>query len=753
MPANKNSEFFQIGVRFVFHGCWMLVGFLASAYLARTGAGEWYSGIAARAPYGLVFLLVWGGVAFDQSLFVSGRGETLTMALFRSGKAVVISLLFTGFLLALLIQKNLDRSFLAIFSLCMLVSVAGFTLVLRPGIRNIRRRGYNTRSILFIGANERTARLFEVLLNNEHYGYRIEGYLEDDEERCKILESYPPRYLGPIRELETLLTKRVIDGVYIALPIRSHYETIESIVHLCEGIGVPVRLAADLFPLRLATSSLTRLGDIPLMSVRRPGGAKNLFSDATETGPQKQRRRFLSIFLIALLDILAFGCAYVFSVVFTALDYPVIPYSVITNLPNLALFILVWCAVAVHERLWSTRPGEALEPYLWAVIKTIGNAVIISVVIMAMAIPDYLGNDFLATFCVSALVALTGFRVLLRRALVVLRRRGIFPEEVVIIGINERTKRLAEAITSTGLRIAGVLDDEPERAGELADLNLPYWGPVSMLKEKLARGNIHGVYVTLPMRSHYAAIQQVLQTCEKRYAACYLVVDLLPLHIASSDTMMLENIPLLSLSPICEAYGKLALKRLIDFVGSTLLIAALSPVFLITAILIKLDSKGPVFFAQVRVGQNQRLFKILKFRSMVVDAEEKKKALEALNEADGPVFKIKHDPRITRVGRYIRKFSIDELPQLFNVWMGPMSLVGPRPPIPAEVEQYSWNQRRRLSVKPGMTGLWQVSGRSDLAFEKWVELDLAYIDSWSIVQDFLILLKTFKVVVSGRGAS
>ena len=213
------------------------------------------------------------------------------------------------------------------------------------------------------------------------------------------------------------------------------------------------------------------------------------------------------------------------------------------------------------------------------------------------------------------------------------------------------------------------------------------------------------------------------------------------------------KIPMLSLSTVPESTAQLAFKRLLDIVVSLSLLIGLSPFFLLVAILIKLESPGPVFFLQERVGMNQRRFKIYKFRSMVADAEEQRKNLETLNEADGPVFKIRNDPRITRVGRFIRKYSIDELPQLINVLRGEMSLVGPRPPIPAEVEQYTWDQRRRLSVKPGMTGLWQVSGRSDLSFKEWVELDLRYIDSWSIWEDFAILLKTFRVVIEGRGAA
>jgi exopolysaccharide biosynthesis polyprenyl glycosylphosphotransferase len=174
---------------------------------------------------------------------------------------------------------------------------------------------------------------------------------------------------------------------------------------------------------------------------------------------------------------------------------------------------------------------------------------------------------------------------------------------------------------------------------------------------------------------------------------------------------------------------------------------------LATAIAIKATDRGPIIFSQVRSGRNGRKFRMHKFRSMVVDAEKLKKELEKLNEMDGPVFKIKHDPRITRVGRFIRKTSIDELPQLFNVLFGDMSLVGPRPPLPSEVAQYQPWQRRRLSVKPGITGPWQVSGRNEISFEEWMRMDLDYIDNWSLWLDLRIIFMTVPVVLIHKGAS
>lgn len=198
------------------------------------------------------------------------------------------------------------------------------------------------------------------------------------------------------------------------------------------------------------------------------------------------------------------------------------------------------------------------------------------------------------------------------------------------------------------------------------------------------------------------------------------------------------------------SYG---LKRFLDIVFSLAALIILSPLFLILAILIKLNSPGPVFFVQVRIGQHGRSFCFYKFRSMYVDAEQRKNELLARNEsADGVIFKMKDDPRITPIGRILRKTSMDELPQFLNVLAGDMSLVGPRPPVPSEVREYSIEARKRLNVKPGLTCLWQVSGRSDIPFKEQVKLDKEYISSRSLKSDFLILLRTIPAILSGRGA-
>src|SRR5450432_1023085 len=198
---------------------------------------------------------------------------------------------------------------------------------------------------------------------------------------------------------------------------------------------------------------------------------------------------------------------------------------------------------------------------------------------------------------------------------------------------------------------------------------------------------------------------------------------------------------------------QLAFKRLFDVGASAVALGLISPLMVTVAVLIKFTSRGGILFKQERVGRHGRPFHMLKFRSMVVNAEELKAKLMAMNEQAGPVFKMKRDPRITPIGRFIRKFSIDELPQLINVLRGEMSLVGPRPPVPSEVAKYEAWQRRRLSVRPGLTCVWQVSGRNEISFEEWMYLDMQYIDHWSLAQDFQLILKTVPVVLTGRGAS
>ncbi|RPI29655.1 MAG: sugar transferase [Acidobacteria bacterium] len=269
----------------------------------------------------------------------------------------------------------------------------------------------------------------------------------------------------------------------------------------------------------------------------------------------------------------------------------------------------------------------------------------------------------------------------------------------------------------------------------------------------IAREPVDEVLVALPLRRRRDLIEKIVEVCEEQGIMVRVRTDLFDLRVARPQVDTIDGVPVVTIRSGPEDGWQLAMKRIIDFVGSAALLILLAPFLLLVALLIKLDSTGPVLFRQERVGLNRRRFKVLKFRTMVQEADKNQVLLETLNEADGPVFKIKKDPRITRVGRFLRQFSIDELPQLINVLKGEMSLVGPRPLPLRDVKliDTQWH-KRRFSVKPGLTCLWQVSGRSDVSFERWVRMDLEYIDTWSLGLDLKILLKTLPAVFRGSGA-
>jgi exopolysaccharide biosynthesis polyprenyl glycosylphosphotransferase len=265
------------------------------------------------------------------------------------------------------------------------------------------------------------------------------------------------------------------------------------------------------------------------------------------------------------------------------------------------------------------------------------------------------------------------------------------------------------------------------------------------------------VVIALPIRSYHTFASEVASACEQQGIVVRFQSNIFDLKEARQRTEELDGDPLISHESTITDFWGLMVKRAIDIVVSLTAIIVCSPVLLLTALLVKLTSPGPVLFVQKRLGLNKRMFNIYKFRTMVPDAEARLKDLEHKNEADGAVFKIKNDPRITPIGGFLRKTSIDELPQLFNVLKGEMSLVGPRPLQVRDYELFEvhcqdW-QRKRFSVRPGITCLWQIMGRSSTTFERWMELDLQYIRTWSVWLDLEILAKTLPAVLRGSGAA
>lgn len=276
---------------------------------------------------------------------------------------------------------------------------------------------------------------------------------------------------------------------------------------------------------------------------------------------------------------------------------------------------------------------------------------------------------------------------------------------------------------------------------------------VDQLNSIIAYHPVDEVLVALPMNKYGPLVETIVRHCEEQGIVVRVRTETFNLQVARSYVDELQGVPVTTIQSGPADSWQLVMKRLIDIVGSAVLLLALAPLFAIITLLIKLDSPGPIFFAQQRVGFNKRRFRMLKFRTMMDGSDQQQYMLEHLNEVQGPVFKIKSDPRITRLGRFLRRFSIDELPQLINVFKGEMSLVGPRPLPVRDVARIDaqWH-KRRFSIKPGITCLWQVSGRSNIGFNDWVRLDLDYIDKWSLGLDLLILLKTIPAVFKGPGA-
>lgn len=354
---------------------------------------------------------------------------------------------------------------------------------------------------------------------------------------------------------------------------------------------------------------------------------------------------------------------------------------------------------------------------------------------------------FLLIFAFASFTSLFLIRLAKRNLLRQFRLHGRNLRSVVVIGGGPRGQqvvRLIEENADIGYHFAGFVDNLniPRRVGSLAEF-----------PRILARNVIDEVIICLPIKTFYNEIQAITEAAEEQGVTVRIYSDLFNLKLARAVAGELGDTPILSIYSTRLTNWQALLKGLIDFTCGLVLLVLLSPLMLAIAVLIKLTSPGPVFFVQERIGLNKRRFKMFKFRTMVADAPAMQHALEQMNEADGPVFKMRNDPRVTRVGRWLRKRSLDELPQLLNVLLGDLSLVGPRPLPERDYDRFDkrWFNRR-FSVKPGITCIWQISGRSETTFEKWIIQDLEYIDKWSISLDFKILFKTIPSVLRGTGA-
>ena len=467
-----------------------------------------------------------------------------------------------------------------------------------------------------------------------------------------------------------------------------------------------------------------------------------------------QTVRYLTILTDLLLINLAFMLAYVARYVWQWL-LPVTfaePYSGYLGQQLVLTFLLI--LTFSQHKVWRRRRGESWVDEMSRLISATASGIALMMVFTFFFQPSPFSRLLLVWALVFIVVFIGSARLLRRWSLRALYRRGHLVDNVLVVGSGEVARGVIRTLLARpdlGFRVVGYLD---EGTGEYAigSGRIPNLGSYRDLSRVLQEeADLHTVFISLPGDMH-RQIMNLLRIARSYHVSAQVVPDLLQLSLNRVEFINMSGIPMLGTREVrINRVGRIA-KRALDL--SIVIILGI-PVLLLTAIIaiaIRLDSPGPVIYSAVRVGRKGKLFDMYKFRSMVADADAQKAALQASNEADGPIFKIKDDPRLTKVGRWLRRSSLDELPQLYNVLRGQMSLVGPRPPLAEEVAEYKPWQRQRLSVIGGMTGLWQVSGRSDLTFDELCLLDIYYIENWSLSTDIRILLQTIPIALFGRGA-
>ncbi len=432
----------------------------------------------------------------------------------------------------------------------------------------------------------------------------------------------------------------------------------------------------------------------------------------------------------------------------------------------LAILVATFTLIARRMHIYHARRTETLGRELLALFEASALSLGMAALATDVLLGGFPGAAY-ATVALAGLGVLIGMRLAVRLVLRRLRRTGRDYRTFLLVGRNARAAAIARDILGHphyGIRIAGVVDAParaPTGAGDpaaefarppLAQLPVRIIESPDSIRAALSGEVVDEVIVTLPMRSFYDEIAEIVRLCSRGGISVRLPAASFGGIEGGTEVSALGRQSFVTHFTGPSHAARLALKRLLDLFVAAWALLLLSPLLALVALAVKLGSRGPVFFRQTRVGLNGRLFTVYKFRTMREGAHEEVASLAALNEADGPVFKLRDDPRITPLGRVLRRFFIDELPQLWNVLNGEMSLVGPRPPLPEETAHYEWWQRRRLSMPPGLTCLWQVhENHHKLPFKRWMELDLEYIDRWSLRLDARLLLDTLGLVLRGQG--
>jgi exopolysaccharide biosynthesis polyprenyl glycosylphosphotransferase len=420
----------------------------------------------------------------------------------------------------------------------------------------------------------------------------------------------------------------------------------------------------------------------------------------------------------------------------------------------LGFSLLAWVSFGlwfqVYEKLDSGHPGVILRD----TTRQCGLGAI-SVILFEYALRLDLSRGFVGLFAVYAWVLLVIFRLTAGRVVGVIRREFAAPHYVMVVGTGERAVRIAEALKKSaeyGVRLRGFFDERPNAPrGELILGDRYQVYEMGELPSILRKNVVDEIIFAVDSES-LGELEEAFLLCDEEGVRTRVAVDFFP-HVNSTVSLdRFGHTPLLTFSAAPDDEIRLLVKRLTDVAIAAAGLVVLAPFMAVIAVVIRLTSPGPAVFKQVRCGLNGRRFLFYKFRSMCLNAEQMKGSLSHLSMRQ-TAFKIADDPRLTAMGKYLRKFSIDEWPQLWNVLRGDMSLVGPRPAVPGEVEQYQRWQRRRLRMRPGLTCLWAISGRDNVDFETWMKMDMQYIDNWSLALDWKILLRTIPRVLTGHGAS
>jgi exopolysaccharide biosynthesis polyprenyl glycosylphosphotransferase len=412
---------------------------------------------------------------------------------------------------------------------------------------------------------------------------------------------------------------------------------------------------------------------------------------------------------------------------------------------------LAWPLILEQLDLYASQRRSGLEQLLGRLL--LAGAISTALMVLALGITGARVRPvFPLVVGAGQFCALAGLRLIGLGALRLLRRHGRNTRNVLVVGSGNRARHVLHQLQrhpEWGLQVVGFLDD----CDSPHDPRIPV-GNIYKLMDlpNIIRSQVIDEVIVACPRTMLGEIGPVVATCATAGIPMTLLSDIYGDYLPPPQVTRFGSLAALSFVPVHHSRSQLAVKRLIDVLGATLGLLAAAPVVAIAAVAIKATSEGPVFFQQIRCGKHGRPFRMWKLRSMVADAEARKATLIDHNEMDGPVFKMKDDPRVTPVGALLRRWSIDELPQFWNVLRGDMSLVGARPPVPHEVAEYETFDRRRLSMRPGITCLWQVSGRNEISsFGDWVKLDLEYIDTWSLWLDLKILLRTLLAVARGTG--